>query len=146
VIDFAEWSKSAFGKHSPWGDADSVALSTAVESALERELSASLMQGDVAPLIRNVKADQVITAQGAEEDDIFLVLDGVVSVDVDGELLVELGPGALLGERALLEGGKRTSTLKAVTACKLAVVPADRIDRSALEELSKSHRREDEGK
>jgi hypothetical protein len=144
VIDFSEWSKSAFGKHSPWGDADSAALSTAVETALERELSVTLMQGDVAPLIRNVKAGDVVTAQGAEEDEIFLVLDGVVSVDVDGELLVELGPGALLGERALLEGGKRTSTLRAVTACKLAVVPGDRLDRQALEELSKGHRREDE--
>jgi hypothetical protein len=143
LIDFSEWSKTAFGKHSPWGDADSAALSTAVETALERELSVSLMQGDVNPTIRKVKAGAAITEQGAEEDDVFLVLDGVVSVEVDGDVLVELGPGALLGERALLEGGKRTSTLRAVTACKLAVVSSDHLDRSALEELSKSHRREE---
>ena len=102
------------------------------------------MQGDVSPTIRKVKAGTAITEQGAEEDDVFLVLDGVVSVEVDGEVLVELGPGALLGERALLEGGKRTSTLRAVTACKLAVVSSDHLDRSALEELSKGHRRRGE--
>jgi Cyclic nucleotide-binding domain len=144
LIDFSEWSKTAFGKHSPWGDADSAALSTAVETALERELSVTLMQGDVSPTIRKVKAGAAITEQGAEEDDVFLVLDGVVSVEVNGEVLVELGPGALLGERALLEGGKRTSTLRAVTACKLAVVSSDHLDRSALEELSKGHRREED--
>jgi hypothetical protein len=144
LIDFSEWSKTAFGKHSPWGDADSAALSTAVETALERELSISLMRGDVSPTIRKVKVGAAITEQGAEEDDVFLVLDGVVSVEVDGEVLVELGPGALLGERALLEGGKRTSTLRAVTACKLAVVSSDHLDRSALEELSKGHRREEQ--
>jgi CRP-like cAMP-binding protein len=142
LIDFSEWSKTAFGKHSPWGDADSAALSTAVETALERELSVTLMQGDVKPTIRKIKAGAAVTEQGAEEDDVFLVLDGVISVEVDGEVLAELGPGALLGERAILEGGKRTSTLRAVTSCKLAVVPSDHLDRSALEELSKGHRRE----
>ena len=48
----------------------------------------------------------MITEEGAEESEVFLILDGVVSVDVNGELLAELGPGALLGERALLEGGR----------------------------------------
>ncbi len=144
LIDFSEWSKSAFGRHSPWGDADSVALSTAVETALERELSAALMQGDVKPSFRAARPGEVITAQGDEEDDIFLVLDGVVSVAVDGELMAELGPGALLGERAVLEAGRRTSTVKAVTACRLAVVGSDRLDREALVALSEGHRREEE--
>jgi hypothetical protein len=143
LIDFSNWSKTAFGRHSPWGAADSVALTTAVETALERELSATLMQADVAPVIRTIPADGVITEQGAEEAELYLILDGVVSVAVDGKLLAELGPGALLGERALLEGGKRTSTLRAVTACKLAVVSAESVDREALVELSKGHRRED---
>jgi CRP-like cAMP-binding protein len=102
------------------------------------------MQGDVKPLIRSVRAGDVITEEGAEESEVFLILDGVVSVEVRGELLAELGPGALLGERALLEGGKRTSTLRAVTGTKLAVVPGDHLDRDALAELSKGHRREEE--
>ena len=144
LVDFSDWSKSAFGRHSPWGDSDSPALSTAVETALERQLSVSLMQGDVKPLIRSVHAGDVITEEGAEESEVFLILDGVVSVDVNGEVLAELGPGALLGERALLEGGKRTSTLRAVTGTKLAVVPGDHLDHDALAELSKGHRREEE--
>ncbi|HVA06764.1 MAG TPA: cyclic nucleotide-binding domain-containing protein [Acidimicrobiales bacterium] len=146
LIDFTDWSKNAFGRHSPWGDSDSAALSTAVETALERELSVILMQGDVAPLIRKVRAGGVITEQGEEGSDLFLILDGVVGVEVDGESLAELGPGALLGERAILEGGVRTATLRAITKCKLAVVPGDRIDPAVLPELSKGHRREEEQK
>ena len=57
--------------------------------------------------------------------------------------LAELGPGVLLGERALLEGGRRTATITAVTACKAAVVPGDVVDRAALSELSAGHRREE---
>jgi hypothetical protein len=144
LIDFANWYTKAFGKHSPWGDQDSPALSTEVESAMERQLSHQLMRGDKPPTIRKVKAGKTITEQGAEEDDVFLVLDGVVGVEVDGEPLAELGPGALLGERAILEGGKRTSTLRAITACKLAVVPGDQLDHTKLAEVSTRHRREDE--
>ena len=77
------------------------------------------------------------------EDDIYLVLDGVVRIEVDGERLAEYGPGSMHGERAVLEGGRRTSTIRAVTACKLAVAGADNIDRDALAELSSGHRREE---
>jgi CRP-like cAMP-binding protein len=72
-----------------------------------------------------------------------LILDGVVPLDRDGERLAEYGPGALLGERAHLEGDLRTSSLVAVTDCRVAAVHADQLDRSTLEELSEGHRRED---
>jgi hypothetical protein len=143
MIDFSNWYRRAFGKHSPWGDQDSQALTTEIETALERQLSRSLMQGGAKPKIKTVKPGAVITEQGAEEDDIYLVLDGVVRIEVDGERLAEYGPGSMHGERAILEGGRRTSTIRAVTACKLAVAGADEIDRDALAQLSTGHRRED---
>ena len=65
-------------------------------------------------------------------------------VEVDGEQLTEIGPGAVLGERAVLEDGRRTSTLIARTNCKVAVVPSDQLDRDRLGELAAGHRREDE--
>ena len=71
----------------------------------------------------------------------FLLLDGVLRVEQDGTRLAEYGPGALLGERAHLEGGGRTSTLVAVTPCRVAAVQAAQLDRGALHELSKDHRR-----
>jgi hypothetical protein len=144
MIDFSHWYRRAFGKHSPWGDRDSQALTTEVETALERQLSLTLMQGGAKPKIRTVKPGAVITEQGAAEDDLYLVLDGVVRIEVDGERLAEYGPGSMHGERAILEGGRRTSTIRAVTACKLAVAGADHVDRDALAELSSGHRREEQ--
>jgi hypothetical protein len=144
LMDFKHWYRHAFGKHSPWGDEDSPALVTAVETALERELSASIMRGGAAPAVRKVAAGRPLMTQGEPGDEVFLLLDGVVAVDVDGRELVELGPGAILGERAVLEGGTRTSTVRAVTACKVAVAPSTHLDPTALAELSTTHRREDE--
>ena len=42
-----------------------------------------------------------------------------------------------LVELALLHEGRRMATLRAVTPCRVAVVPKGRIDRQALEEIAK---------
>jgi hypothetical protein len=144
LIDFNTWYRRAFGKHSPWGDKDSPALTTEIESALERQLSAELMSGSAKPKIRKVKKGATITEQGQAGDELFLVLDGVVRIEVDGKRVAEYGPGSMHGERAILEGGVRTSSIHAVTDCTLAVAGADEIDRDALTELSSGHRREEE--
>ena len=143
IIDFKSWYKEAFGKHSPWGDEDSPALVTEVESALERQLSGQIMKSGAKPKIRKIKEGKALVEQGAEGNELYLLLDGVLSVEVNGEPLADLGPGALLGERAILEGGTRTATLKAVTNCKVAVASAADIDPAALAAVSEGHRREE---
>jgi hypothetical protein len=146
LTDFTNWMAVSFGRHTPWGDQDSEALVTAVETALEHSLSAQLMHGAVKPAIQRLPAGQVLVRQGEPGAKIYLVLDGVVRVERDGEWLAEYGPGALLGERAHLEGGTRTSTLVTVTPCRVASVDASQLDRAALMELSGGHRREDAGR
>jgi hypothetical protein len=141
LADFKDWYRKSFGRHTPWGDTDSKALVTAVETALERSLSAQIMQGGSKPAIRRVKAGTTLVRQGETGSEVFLLLDGVLRVEEDGRRLAEYGPGALLGERAHLEGGRRTSTLVAVTPCRVAAVEAAELDREALHELSKDHRR-----
>jgi CRP-like cAMP-binding protein len=49
-------------------------------------------------------------------------------------------PGAILRERALLEGGRRTSTLRVVTRCRVAVASAEHVDPAALEAVAAGHR------
>jgi len=143
LTEFKEWWRRAFGKHTPWGDEDSPAMVTAAESALERALSTTIMRGGEKPTFKKVKAGQVLVEQGSEGADLFLVLDGVVRAEVDGERLAEYGPGAILGERSILEGGRRTATLTAVTAGKVAWARAEQLDRAALAELSQDHRKEE---
>lgn len=142
LADFKDWYRSAFGKHTPWGKQDSKAYVTAVETALERQLSTRIMRGAAKPEIRTVKKGAALVEQGAPGDDLYLLLDGVLDVVVDDEPVAEVGPGAILGERAVLEGGVRTATLRAVTRCRVAVAPSGQIDRAALEALSGGHRRE----
>ena len=143
TINFDEWYRGAFGKHTPWGDQDSPALVTDVETAVERELSLILMrEGETKPKMRSIKEGETLVEQGDEGDDIYLLLDGVLAVEVDGEQLAEIGPGAILGERAHLEGGKRAATLRAMTNARVAVGNPDMFSDRALEEVASGHRRE----
>jgi hypothetical protein len=143
LVEFKDWYQHAYGTHTPWGDEDSPAVVTEVETALERALSRTIMRGGAKPAMRRVEMGATLVEQGEPGDELYLLLDGVLAVEVDGEQVAELGPGAIVGERAILEGGRRTATLRAVTACRVAVAPADAIDRERLEELSAGHHRED---
>ena len=146
MIDFHEWYRRAFGKYSPWGEEDSPALTTVVETALERELSTRIMGGGRKPRIRAVKKGHTLVQEGEQGEEMFLLLDGVLAAEVGGESVAELGPGAVLGERAILEGGRRTATLRALTPCKVAVVRDVDLDPKVLEQLREGHRREDQAR
>jgi CRP-like cAMP-binding protein len=226
LIDFDRWLRSAAGRHTPWGDEESPALMTAVETALERQLSRVIM--DARPGFRTLRQGATLVQQGEPGRELFLLLEGVLAVEADGKVVTEVGPGVVLGEMALLqhdvmrvcvvparvsdrdellatladtlgadrgqlaarlergirdtialtvaelpveqferveprlrglEGltfarrgargappGRRTATLRAVTPCRVAVVPEGLVDREALAELAASRRRKPSGK
>ncbi|MGI8426785.1 MAG: cyclic nucleotide-binding domain-containing protein [Actinomycetota bacterium] len=142
LVDLKTWMNDAFGENTPWGDQDSAAFVVQAESALERQLSSAIMSSGPAPEIRRVSKGANLVEQGSAGKEMFLLLDGVLEVEVNGEVLASLGPGVLVGERALLEKGTRTSTLRALTACKVAVVPPDRVAIDSLAEVALGHQLE----
>ena len=85
LADFKDWYRHAFGEHTPWGGEDSQTIRTTVESQLERELSTTIMRGGAKPEIRKVRKDHTLVEQGDPGDDVYLLLNGVLSVEVDGE-------------------------------------------------------------
>jgi hypothetical protein len=142
VIDFGSWANHCFGDGTPWGSYDSPALVSTVESALERDLATTIMRGGAKPKIRVLDAGATLTTQGEKASDVYLVLDGVFAVAVDGREVTEIGPGAVVGERAALEGGLRTATLRATTRARVAAIAPDQLNAAELERLASSRRGE----
>jgi hypothetical protein len=142
TIDFKKWFLESHGEGTPWGGADAPVVVTAVETELERELSASIMRQGAKPSRRKLASGETLVQQGEEGQELFLLLDGMLEVEVDGEVVAQVGPGAILGERALLEGGTRTATLRAASPARVAVIPPDVVDPAALPELARAHRSE----
>ena len=106
VIDFAKWYREAHEQNTPWGNEDSAAVVTAVESALERDLSLEIMRAGGKRSPQRLSPGDLLVEQGETGEGssiVYLMLDGVIEVIVDGEVVGELGPGAIVGERAQLE-------------------------------------------
>lgn len=143
LVDFKDWYRHAFGDHSPWGGEDSPALVAEVESAMECQLSRVIM-AEGKPKIRKLKEGATLTTQGEQADAIYLLLDGVIEVTVDGKDIAAVGPGALMGERAVLEGRQRTATLTAVSPCKVAEARKVDLDLDKLATVRETHRREEQ--
>jgi hypothetical protein len=143
VIDFGKWFNDSFGDRTPWGEQNSPAVIAAVESALERSLSSMIMSGGGKPKIRTIAEGENLVKQDEPGTEVFLILDGIFVVEVDDKEVAEIGPGAVVGERAGLQHGKRTATLWARTPGRVASVPHDALDSQALGSLAVTHRREE---
>ena len=144
LIDFKTWYRTGALAGSPWHGQDNAVLAAEAETSVERRLSQIIMRGGGSkPKVAKVKAGTTIIAEGEEADNVVLVLDGLAEVEAGGTALACVGPGALLGERASLEQGRRTATVRAVTNCRVVSYPAAELSPEDLRELAAGHHRED---
>jgi hypothetical protein len=137
------WFKTVFGSHTPWGGENEVPVVSDPETELERSLSEHIMQGGPHPEVRSLRTGEFLFRQSEVATSIAVVLDGNFEVSVDDRVVGQIGPGTVVGERASLEGGTRTAALRAVTDCRVAEVPADRVSAEVLAQLALGHHRED---
>ena len=145
LIDFKTWYRTSMPARSPWRGHENAALAAEAETPLERRLSTAIMRGGGSqPRTMEVKGGATILAEGERADEIVLVLDGMVEVEAGGTALAQLGPGAVLGERASLEHGRRTATVRAVTNCCIVSYQAAALPLEELRELATGHHREDQ--
>ena len=84
LTDYTDWMRVSFGRRTPWGDEESPALVTAVETALEHAMSVRLMHGAAPPQVATIAAGAELVRQGEPGTEIYLVLDGVIGVERDG--------------------------------------------------------------
>ena len=71
---------------------------------------------------------EFVFREGEEAREMFVVLEGEVEILV-GNVLVEVaGPGAVIGEMALVERVPRAATARARTECSLLAVDAARFE------------------
>jgi len=141
VIDFATWAAEHTVERSPWHDVDRPPDVSDVESATEREISLRVM-GSRKPKLRRYRPGDELMRQGEPGDEVLLVLDGIAEVSVDGDVVAEVGPGSILGERAVLEEGVRTSTVTARTPMRAAVARRETLDPESMAKVADTHRRE----
>ena len=142
VIDFDEWYAEAFGPHSPWGGEESPALVAEVESSLERRRSRVASCGadrsrrsgsyPPAPWWRP-RANRPTSCTWCSTE--------CSTSKSTAPRSPRSGPGSVLGERAILEGGTRTATLRTITEVEARRRHVDQIDWPRWRTSPPRHRR-----
>src|SRR4051812_15207992 len=64
--------------------------------------------------IVDFRAGDVLMTEGETGHEFYAIIDGEVGVTSGGQTLAKLGPGAYVGEQALLDPGPRTATVTAL--------------------------------
>jgi len=139
------WLNTVFGRHTPWGGQDEAPVVAPPETEFERGLSDQIMQAGERPAVRGVQAGEFLFRQAQEGASIAVILDGNFEVRVDGKVVGHVGPGTVVGERAVLEGGRRTADVRALTEGRIAEAAPRHLSIEQLSELAQGHRREDSG-
>ena len=123
LADYDGWYHESF-EESPWAGGE-----------LEEELDEIVLRSGGAKLERHrLDPGECLVEQGEAGTDMFMLLDGVLEVEIDGDPVAEVGSGAVLGELAVLGDGRRTATLRAVRSSRVAVLAGtSRLAELALE-------------
>jgi CRP-like cAMP-binding protein len=77
---------------------------------------------------RQLAVGEVLCRQGDEEHDVFVLLDGEASVNIDGRDVAIVGRGEVVGELSMETGGHRTATLTATSPLHVVVLDPREID------------------
>jgi Cyclic nucleotide-binding domain len=138
LSDFKGWYRQSFGDETPWGDEPATAA--ALEAQLEEELTSVALSMNARLPRRRLEAGEALVEQGEPGEDMFMLLDGHLDVEIDGETVARVGPGALLGELAVLGDGRRKASLRAAQPCRVAVLPGEALGSSKLAALALQRR------
>jgi Cyclic nucleotide-binding domain len=121
LTDFDGWYRE-WHDDSPW-DGDE----------LEDELDRVAVRSGAKVRRRRLDRGETLVEQGEPGAEMYLLLDGVLDVEIDGEPVAGVGSGAVLGELAVLGDGRRTATVRAGRPSRVAVLtPTHRLAELAL--------------
>ena len=75
-----------------------------------------------------VEPGRVLATEGTPGEEFVVVVEGTASATCRGEEIGQIGPGSFFGELALLDGGPRTATVRAITSMQVLVLDRSEFD------------------
>lgn len=104
-----------------------MATNTTIEALSKIDLFSELTKKELTKIDRlmtpvDVKAGAEFIKAGTPGREAFIIVEGTASVWRKGQLVASVGPGALMGEMALLAGTPRVATVRAETPMTLEVL------------------------
>jgi hypothetical protein len=131
LIRYRTWLRRSERATSPWGGAGKSIPTAPVRSGVERSLADSiLVSGSYRQ--RYLPAGGRLNDLPLSEDQVHVLLDGLLTIEIDGKPTLEAGPAAIFDPAVRTQESKQRVTVRAKTRCRLAVLSRRQLDDQAL--------------
>jgi hypothetical protein len=131
LIRYHDWLRRSEQERSPWGGVQQTVPVAEARSGVERSLAdAILVSGSYRQ--HRLPAGAMLSDRPIADDEVHVLLDGLLVIEIDQRPAVEAGPGAIFDPALRTPGSKEHVTVRAQTPCRLAVLPRDQLDSQAL--------------
>jgi hypothetical protein len=131
LIRYKDWIRQSELHDSPWGGGGGPLPVAAVRAATERSLAdAILVTGDYRQ--HGLPEGGMLSERPITDTEVHLLLDGLLLIEIDQQPAAEAGPGAIFDPAMRTPYSKQHVTVRALTSCRLAVLPRDKLDSQAL--------------
>jgi hypothetical protein len=135
LIRYKEWLRRSEEQRSPWAGVRQAVPMAGVKAQAERSLADTILVSARYAQYR-MPAGAMLGSVSIRDDQVAVLLDGLLVVLVDDEPAVELGPGAIMDPSHRSEESKQHAKVRAQTAARLALLSRDQLDDNALLEVA----------
>jgi hypothetical protein len=131
LIRYKDWLRRSEEQRSPWAGVHQRVPMAGVKAEAERSLADTILVSGRYDQYR-MPAGAMLGSVSIRDDQVAVLLDGLLVVLIDDEPTVELGPGAILDPSNRSEESKQHAKVRAQTAARLALLSRDQLDDNAL--------------
>jgi hypothetical protein len=131
LIRYKDWIRQSALECTPWEGVDQAVPVAPVRGAAERSLAdAILVSGKYHQ--HDLSEGALLSERPIADTEVHVLLDGLLLIEVDRQPALEAGPGAIFDPSARTSYSRQHVTVRATTACRLAVLPRAQLDSRAL--------------
>jgi hypothetical protein len=135
LIRYKDWLHRSEQQRSPWAGVHEPVPTAQVKQHAERSLADTLLVSARYEQY-HLPAGAMLGSHPIREDQVAVLLDGLMVVLIDDEPAVEIGPGSIFDPSTRIAESKQHAKIRAQTAARFALLSRSDVDTDALHEVA----------
>jgi hypothetical protein len=135
LIRYRDWLNRSERQRSPWAGVHEPVPTTQVKQQAERTLADTILVSARYEQYQ-LPAEAMLGSHPIRDDQVAVLLDGLMVVLIDDEPAVEIGPGNVFDPSTRIAESKQHAKIRAQTAVRFALLSRSDVDSDALHEVA----------
>jgi hypothetical protein len=135
LIRYKDWLHRSEQQQSPWSGVHKAVPTTQVKARAERSLADTILVSARYERYQ-LPAGAMLGSHPIRDDQVAVLLDGLMVILIDDEPAVEIGPGSIFDPSTRIAESHQHAKLRAQTAARFALLSRSDVDTNALLEVA----------